>query len=51
MRCTCARRLALCEDCFAGNGDESFLLPLRFAVNCECGAVTDVWVLEKFKTA
>jgi hypothetical protein len=51
VRCTCERFLALCEDCFAGKGNEDVLkTPTPLAVECECGAVTSARVLEKFKT-
>ena len=51
MRCACARLLALCEDCFAGKGDEQVLhLPKPLTVTCECGAVTEAHVLQKFKS-
>ena len=51
VRCACERLLAVCEDCFAGKGDEAVLhVPLALAVECECGAVTEAPILHKFRT-
>lgn len=50
VRCACARLHALCEDLFAGKGDEQHLNcsdPVEVA--CQCGAVTRVDRLHKFK--
>jgi len=51
VQCACERLLALCEDCFAGKGDERVLhVAEPFTITCECGAVTEAQVLQKFKT-
>jgi len=51
VQCACQRLLAMCEDCFAGKGDEHDLhLSAPFTITCECGAVTETNVFQKFKT-
>lgn len=50
VRCTCARLLALVEDCFAGKGDDQHVSAVPLAVHCECGAVMHARILHKFKT-
>ena len=50
-RCACTRELAVCEDLFAGKGNEVFLqVPPGLAVECECGTVSHVVRLQKYKT-
>jgi hypothetical protein len=51
VRCACTRRLAVCEDLFAGKSDDSLLVPAGLGVECECGAVNHVVRLQTFKTA
>jgi len=49
-RCPCARLLALCEDLLRGRGVEELLGPEGIlAVRCECGRVSAVMRLHKFK--
>jgi hypothetical protein len=52
VRCACTAVLAVCEDLFAGRGDEDFLqVPAGVVhVECECGAVSHVVRFERFKT-
>ena len=51
VRCGCMRLLAVCEDLFAGKGDDEFLqVPAGFGVECACGRVSRVAHLSKFKT-
>lgn len=52
IRCACQRLLAVCEDALGGNSDETvFRVPIKVSVECECGKVTEVPVLRKFKTS
>jgi hypothetical protein len=52
VRCSCARLIALCEDLFEGKSDEAQLrFPVSLSVECECGAVTHVQRLQKFKNS
>jgi hypothetical protein len=51
VQCACQSLLAICEDCFAGKGDERVLqLSAPFTITCECGAVIATDVFQKFKT-
>ena len=51
VHCACSRLHALCEDLFAGKGDEQHLdCSDPVEVSCECGAVTRADRLHKFKT-
>jgi len=49
MRCVCRRLLTLCEDVFSGKGADIFPAPAALAVRCECGRVSRVQRLEKFR--
>jgi hypothetical protein len=49
-RCECARQLAICEDLFAGKGEEVLEMPETIAVECDCGLVSHILRFEKFRT-
>lgn len=48
--CACSRLLAVCEDLFAGRGEDILQMPGTVAVECDCGAVCEVQRFQKFKT-
>jgi len=49
VKCACRRLLLVCEDCFGGKGREERLeMPRTIEVKCDCGAVTNTQVLQKF---
>lgn len=51
VRCACRRLVCLCEDLFAGRGDEELLqLTTLIAVRCECGRARQVRRLQRFRT-
>lgn len=49
-RCACSRLLAICEDLFAGKGDDVLQMPETIAVECDCGSVSHVLRFQKFRT-
>jgi hypothetical protein len=51
MHCACRRFLCLCEDLFAGRGDDLRLAaPMLLEVRCQCGRVSNVRRLQRFRT-
>jgi len=45
------RLLAVCEDLFSGKDEQDLLqMPPQVAVQCNCGAVSHVSHLKRFKT-
>jgi hypothetical protein len=49
LYCACSRRLAVCEDLFCGRGSDDLFQSGALAVRCECGRVSSVRHLRKFK--
>jgi hypothetical protein len=50
-RCGCGRMLPICEDCFAGKGNEMRLdVPWTVRVTCDCGKIIRTRQLYRFKT-